>query len=100
MMDKKTNGVPKFSIKSASLLLLASVIGGILIPYLFFELNWDTRLATMIFLPILIAGAIAYSQCFIETKKGISKSFWITFIIAFIILEVLSYFWLYKGFIF
>lgn len=100
MMNKKIEGVPRFSIKSASLLLLAGLVGGILMPYVFFELNWNTNLATMIFLPISIASAIAYSQCFIENKKGISRSFWTTLIIAFIILEVLSYFWLYKGFIF
>ncbi|WP_314060692.1 hypothetical protein [uncultured Vagococcus sp.] len=96
----KQTGIPRFSFKSALVLLLASILGGILIPYLFYLLHWDTRIAVMLFLPLFISLAIAYGQCFIESKDGICKRFWITTICAFVILETLSYFWLFKGFIF
>ncbi len=99
-IQKKQTGIPRFSFKSALILLLASVVGGILIPYLFYLVGWDTRIAVMLFLPFFISLAIAYGQCFIETKDGICKRFWITLICAFVILEILSYFWLFKGFIF
>ncbi|MHC5228321.1 hypothetical protein ACYSNW_08605 [Enterococcus sp. LJL99] len=101
-MESRENkpSIPRFSFKSSMLLLLAGIVGGIILPYLFFELGWDSRIAVMLFLPLLISLAIAYSQCFIETKDGLSKRFIRTFIIAFIVLETVSYFWLFKGFIF
>lgn len=92
--------IPKFSIKSALLLLLAGLLGGGVIPYLFYELQWDTRIAVMLFLPLFISFSLAYGHCFFDTKIGLGKRFWKIVIISFIILEVLSYFWLFKGFIF
>ena len=97
--ENKPN-IPKFSIRSSLLLLLAGVLGGIIIPYLFYELGWNSKIAVMLFLPALISLAIAYGQCFIETKDGLSKRFLRNFIIAFIVLETVSYFWLFQGFIF
>lgn len=100
LSEKKDYVSPRFSIKSSLLLLLSGIIGGVLIPYIFYTLNWSTSLATMLSLPILVALTISYSQYFIETKRGYSKGFWVTLIFSLVILEVLTYFWLYKGFIF
>lgn len=104
MKEMLTNGkkraIPGFSFKSSLLILLAGLIGGIIFPYLFYELHWDTRIAVMVFLPALISAAIAYGQCFIETNAGFCKRFWLIFGSGFIILEVLSYIWLYKGIVF
>lgn len=99
-VQQKQVGIPRFSILSSLLILAAGIVGGVLAPYLFHVLHWDTRIATMLFLPALISLAIAYGQSFIETRSGFCKRFWITLGVAFVILLTLSYFWLYKGFIF
>ncbi len=100
MTGKENSAMPKFSLKSAGLLFLAGIIGGVLVPYLFYEMNWDTRIGVLLFLPILISATIAYAQCFIETKDGIGPRFYRTLIISFIVLETVTYLWLFKGFIF
>ena len=97
--DKEVT-IPRFSIKSSLLLLLAGVCGGILMPYIFSLVNLDPKLGMILFLPAFISFAIAYGQCFIETKDGFCKRFWLTAIIGFFILTILSYFWLFKGFVF
>ncbi|WP_148112414.1 hypothetical protein [Vagococcus elongatus] len=100
LTNGKKRAIPGFSVKSSLLILLAGLVGGIIFPYFFYELHWDTRIAVMLFLPALISAAIAYGQCCIETDAGICKRFWIILSFSFFILEVLSYFWLYKGLIF
>lgn len=98
--QNRNQSIPKFSIKSSLLILLAGILGGIVFPYFFYEMNWDTRIAVMMFLPALISLSMAYGQCFIETNDGLNKRFWLIATVAFVILETLSYFWLFKGFIF
>lgn len=98
--QENQTAIPKFSIKSAFLLFLAGIAGGLVIPYFFYVLNWDTKIAVMLFLPILVAGAIAYGQCFIETRIGLGRRFYRTLIFGFVVLETVSYFWLFKGLIF
>lgn len=100
MINRDDLTIPKFSLKSAGLLFLAGIIGGILVPYFFYEMNWDSRIGVLLFLPILISSTIAYAQCFIETKDGIGRRFYRTLIISFVILETVTYLWLFKGFIF
>ena len=100
MLNRDDLTIPKFSLKSAGLLFLAGIIGGIIVPYFFYEMNWDTRIGVLLFLPILIASTIAYVQCFIETKDGIGARFYRTLIISFVVLETVTYLWLFKGFIF
>lgn len=101
MMTNERNDVaPRFSIKNAFYIFLAGLIGGVLFPYFFYLMNWDSRIAVMIFLPLLLATAIAYGQCFIESKQGISSKFYKILIIAWGVLGIASYLWLYKGIIF
>lgn len=100
MINRDDLTIPKFSLKSAGLLFLAGIIGGIAIPYFFYEMNWDSRIGVLLFLPILISGSISYAQCFIETKDGIGRRFYRIFVISFVVLETVTYLWLFKGFIF
>lgn len=98
--QEKQPTFPKFSFRSALLLFLAGIVGGVVIPYLFYRLHWDTRIAVMLFLPILISGALAYGQCFFETQIGLGMGFYRTFFFSLFIIETASYLWLFKGFIF
>lgn len=100
MIDKENQLLPTFSLKSAMLLFLAGLIGGILIPYVFHELTLDARMGALIFLPLLISLTVAYAQCFIETKVGFGRRFYGTFLLGSIVLGTAAYFWLFKGFIF
>ena len=97
---EKNSPIPKFSIKNSFIIFLAGIVGGLVLPYCFYLLNWDSKIAVMLFLPALISLAIAYGQCFIETREGIGSRFYRTLIIAFVVLETVSYLWLFKGFIF
>ena len=58
------------------------------------------NIGAMIFLPVGIAFALAYSHYFIETKTGFCKRFIWLFLISLILLELISYLWLIKGVIF
>ncbi len=92
--------IPRFSIKNSFIILLAGIIGGLILPYCFSLMNLDHKIGVMIFLPSLLSLAIAYGQCFIETQVGLGTRFYRNLIVAFIVLETVSYLWLYKGFIF
>lgn len=57
-------------------------------------------IGAMIFLPVGIAFALAYSHYFIETKTGFCKRFIWLFLISLILLKLISYLWMIKGVIF
>ncbi|MGY3749958.1 hypothetical protein [Vagococcus acidifermentans] len=92
--------IPKFSIKSAFLLFLSGLVGGVALPYLFYILNLKFTLAILFFLPLCFSLSLGYSMFFIETKSGFCKRFWITTICSFVVLTALAYIWLFKGIIF
>lgn len=90
----------KFNWKSASLLLVASLFGGAIMPYIFYLLHWDDKLAVMIFLPISLALVLSINQYFFNTKQGFGKRFVRMFLIASLVFALLAYVWLYQGIIF
>lgn len=101
-MQRETNETLHihFGVKTAGLLLLACIFGGIFIPYLFYLANWSINLGVMLFLPISLATVLAMNPYFIQTKRGFCKGFFVTFGISLIILEILAYIWIYQGIIF
>ncbi|MGX7030099.1 hypothetical protein [Vagococcus zengguangii] len=92
--------IPRFSWKSSLLLFLAIIVGGILLPYLFYLIGLNLKLAVMLFLPLLVALAVTYGQYFIETNRGFNKQFVISLVAMTLVLEIASYLWLFVGVIF
>lgn len=96
----KEKYIPKFSIKSSLLIFFACIISGIILPYFFYELGLNVKIAVMIFLPTSISFSLAFGQCFIETNDKFCTRFIKIFFFSFLILELASYAWLFKGIIF
>lgn len=100
-MENNQAMVPKFSVKSAGFLFSMRLLCGVLLPsVLLWTFNLPFNIGAMIFLPVGIAFALAYSHYFIETKTGFCKRFIWLFLISLILLELISYLWLIKGVIF
>ncbi|PQF25148.1 hypothetical protein [Enterococcus mundtii] len=97
MNNKETApSIIHFGMKSAFYLLLACIVSGIFIPYLFYLLHWEVRLGVFLFLPPSLAAVITGNYYFISTTKGCIR----TFLIATVFLMFVAYLWLYQGIIF
>ncbi|NSM46093.1 hypothetical protein HRD97_12055 [Enterococcus faecalis] len=93
-MENNQAMVPKFSVKSAGFLFSMGLLCGVLLPsVLLWTFNLPFNIGAMIFLPVGIAFALAYSHYFIETKKGFCKRFiWLVFI-SLILFDVIFFLW-------
>lgn len=101
MNNKETvPSIIHFGLKSACYLLLACIVSGIFIPYLFYLLHWEVRLGVFLFLPPSVAAVITGNHYFISTNTGFTKGYIRTFLIATVCLMFVAYLWLYQGIIF
>lgn len=101
MNNKETApSIIHFGMKSACYLLLACIVSGIFIPYLFYLLHWEVRLGVFLFLPPSLAAVITGNHYFISTNTGFTKGCIRTFLIATVCLMSVAYLWLYQGIIF
>jgi len=90
-----------FQLKVPVFFLVWGFLCGVLLPsVLLGTFSLPFNIGAMIFLPVGIAFALAYSHYFIETKTGFCKRFIWLFLISLILLELISYLWLIKGVIF
>ena len=69
--------IPMFGFKSALLILGATMLSLIVCVNGFHYLHIDFRLPNAIISSIVCGLSVAYSQFYIERKKGMCKSFWI-----------------------
>lgn len=98
--NHEKNFIPKFSFKSALIIFFSSIVSGIVFPYIFYQFNWNIKLAVLIFVPLSLAFSLAYTQCFVETKIKMGAKFLRIFLISYTALEIAAYAWLFKGIIF
>lgn len=92
----KPTTLVKFSFKSALFVVL-----GILLSSLVFPLILDKLGLALLPLRVLAIGAttgfvISYSLYNIDSKRGYTKGFWITFGLVAIVAAFISYFWVYN----
>lgn len=69
--------IPMFGFKSALFILISTMLSLVICVNGFHYLHVDFRIPNAIISSIVCGLSVAYSQYFIERKKGICKSFWI-----------------------
>ena len=86
--------IPMFGFKSALLIITATMISLIVCVNGFQYLNIDFRIPNAIISSLVCGLSVAYSQFFIERKKGICKNFWIVMtlfsLMAFIVILMIK----------
>lgn len=92
--------IPRLSIKSSFIVFTSLLFGGVIFPYLLTLLELSFKLGVMTTLPISLAFSLVYSHYCVETKQGFNKRFFIALVVITILLELMSYVWIVKGFIF
>ncbi|MGL5153018.1 MAG: hypothetical protein ACRC7N_20865 [Clostridium sp.] len=95
---KKTDyDIPKFTIKSAFVILGFGVLGTYIFPMILSALGASTEMGVVIGNALITPFGIAVSRCFVETKQGFGKKFCMIyggFALAF---GFISAYWMYKG---
>ncbi len=92
-----TSPIPKFSYKSAFIIVMSAVLSCLFFPNMLAIFGVDTRITTMIGSAVIISFAVCYCHYFIETNKGFHKNFVKMYLGFFIAIGIISYFWLYIG---
>ncbi len=99
LQAKKTDyNIPTFGFKSALAILAGAVGGTIIFPLLLSLLGVNANFSIMIGNTFITSFGIAYSRFFIESKKGLCKSFWLTYLFFGISFGIMSYLWRYLNF--
>lgn len=86
--------IPMFGFKSALLIMGSTMLSLVICINGFRYLNIDFRLPNAIISSLVCGLSVAYSQFFIERKKGLCKNFWIVMglftLMAFIIILMIK----------
>lgn len=88
--------IPMFGFKSAFIILISAIIGSILVPMFLSNLGMDVKLANIIGNLIFPGLGIAYTRYFIESKKGLCKGFYLTYLLFSLSFGIITYFWRYQ----
>lgn len=68
--------IPMFGYRSSLLILMITFMTLLMIPALCNAIGMNYRLPTVIISALCSGFSVAYSQFFIERKKGLCKGFW------------------------
>lgn len=92
-----SNPLPHFSFKSAFLIMIAAIIGGLFLPLMAESLGMNGDIVNVFGLSICISFATAFARCFIESELGFGKTFWKTFGLFVVFTTIIAYFWVYQN---
>ena len=99
LQAKKTDyDIPSFGFKSALVILAGAVGGTIIFPLLLSLVGVSTNFSIMIGNTFITSFGIAYSRFFIESKKGVCRSFWLNYLFFGVSFGIMSYLWRYLNF--
>ena len=93
---EKSNSAPVVSFKSAFIIVGSILVGSFFFPAILNQLGLDLKWLRVIVLTALTAFSTCFCFFFIETDKGFSKTFWLTFIVLSFIIGLISVFWIYE----
>ena len=78
LQAKKTDyNIPTFGFKSALFILMTTMLSLLICINILNYLKIDFRIPNALISGIVCGFSVAYSQFFIERKKGVCKNFWI-----------------------
>ncbi len=87
-----------FSYKGSIILLTFLIVGSLIIPLMIQPIGVSSELSVVIGTTIFGGFGTSYVRHFIDSKKGLSVSFYVQLIIFSIIFFTISYAWMYLGF--
>lgn len=76
--------IPTFGYKSSFFIIISLTLIVFLVPMIF-----ENHLLSLIVGAMLSSLTFVYSQFFIQSKKGLTKGFWITFVALFLLIFML-----------
>lgn len=77
IFDKTDYDIPMFGFKSALFILMTTMLSLLICINILNYLKIDFRIPNALISGIVCGFSVAYSQFFIERKKGVCKNFWI-----------------------
>ncbi|VYU67321.1 hypothetical protein [Clostridium tertium] len=99
LQAKRTDyNIPTFGYKSALIIIFGAVTGTIIFPAFLSIFGVSYNFSIMIGNTFITSLAIAYARYFIESKKGICKGFWLSYLFFGVSFGIMSYLWRYLNF--
>lgn len=95
LVTKTDYDIPRFGAKSALVLILASTLSSVFVPFLLSFLGIDRNISIVIGNTIILGFALPYTRFFVETKRGFCKKFWYTYAGFGLAFGCISFFWMY-----
>ena len=86
----------RFSIKSSFLILGTILLSTLGIPILFDALGFTLNPLRVLLIGLATGGSVSYSLFFLDSKRGLTKGFWLVLVIFGSIASLIAYFWVYN----
>lgn len=80
--EVQATGTVPFTFKSAFLLAGAVLLGTIIIPFFASQAGVGIGVSTTCAAPVLTAAALAFGRYFIDSKRGLCRGFYMTFLVT------------------
>ena len=93
---EKKQGVVRFSFKSSLFVVFGILVGTLFFPVLLDSLGLQLLPLRVIMIGLITGFVVSYSLFFIDSDRGVTRNFWVTFAIFAIMSMVISYFWVYN----
>ncbi|MGL5616241.1 MAG: hypothetical protein ACRDD2_08445 [Sarcina sp.] len=87
--------IPTFSFKGSIIILCFAILGTLVVPTVLSFLGVSFKLGAIIGNVLVTAYGIAYVRCFVESKIGYCKKFYVTYVGFSVAFGIISVFWLY-----
>ena len=95
--EVQATGTVPFTFKSAFLLAGAVLLGTIAIPFFAFQVGVSVGVSTTCAAPMLTAAALAFGRYFVDSKRGLCRGFYLTFLVAFGAMTLICWLLFFKG---
>ncbi|AZK44095.1 MULTISPECIES: hypothetical protein [Erysipelothrix] len=93
---EKSNSAPLISFKSAFIIVGSILLGTIIVPAMLNQVGLNQKWIQVIVVSSITALSTSFCFFFIETNKRLSRSFWLVFLILFLVIGLISTFWIYE----
>lgn len=90
-------GVYPFTFTSSAIIATAALLGYLVLPVLLSMAGVDVKVTMLALGPLCVSLALAATRYLIDSKRGVTRGFWVTFAVALSVLLTITYLLVFRG---
>lgn len=95
-VEEKKHQFVRFSVKSSFIILFGILLSSLFIPLLLDNFGLQLLPLRVILIGLTTGFVVSYCLYFVDSKRGVTRGFWIVFALVASLSMIISYFWVYE----